>query len=216
MLAAMQNEYMEVITMEKIKIRNYPMVNPTPIVITGADVNGKPNFATIGAFGVVCMEPIFYISLKSTHYTTIGVKESGFFSINIPSVDMVKKTDYCGMVSGKAIDKSELFTPFYDESGNAPMISEAPMNFLCKVIKIVSICGFDMFFGEIMSTFVNEQCLTNGIPDPLKINPTLAMGLNYYSFGQTIGGVFKEGRGGEIKTNNDNESNEISNPHLNI
>jgi len=54
---------------EKVKIKNYPMVSPAPTVLIGADVNGKPNYATVGAFGVVCLEPVFYISLKSTHYT---------------------------------------------------------------------------------------------------------------------------------------------------
>jgi flavin reductase (DIM6/NTAB) family NADH-FMN oxidoreductase RutF len=110
-------------------------------------------------------------------------------------------TDYCGMVSGKSTDKSILFTSFYDEHGKASMISESPMNYLCKVIQNVPICGFEVFFGEIISTFVNEQCLTNGNPDPLKINPTFLMGFNYHNFGQVIGGVFKEGKA--IKTTND-------------
>lgn len=187
--------------MEKVKIKNYPMVNPTPIVLAGADVNGKPNYTTIGAFGVVCTGPIFYISLKDTHFTTIGIKENGYFSVNIPSADMIQKTDYCGLVSGKTVDKSHLFSSFYDEIGKAPMISECPMNFLCKVIQTVPICGFEVFFGEIVSTYVNENCLTGDVPDPLKINPTLAMGLNYYNLGQTAGAVFKEGK----KINNNNE-----------
>jgi flavin reductase (DIM6/NTAB) family NADH-FMN oxidoreductase RutF len=97
--------------MKKVKIKNYPMVNPTPIVLAGADVHGKRNYTTIGAFGVVCTEPIFYISLKDTHFTTIGVKENGY-SVNIPSVDMIQKTDYCGFVSGKTSDKSHLFSSF--------------------------------------------------------------------------------------------------------
>ncbi|AET67226.1 conserved protein of DIM6/NTAB family [Desulfosporosinus orientis DSM 765] len=179
--------------MEKVKIKNYPMVNPTPIVLAGADVNGKPNYATVGAFGVVCQGPIFYISLKDTHFTTIGVKENGYFSVNIPSVDMIQKTDYCGLVSGKTTDKSHLFSSFYDEIGKAPMISECPMNFLCKVIQTVPISGFEVFFGEIVSTFARENCLTDGVPDPLKINPTLGMGLSYYSLGPSVGAVFNEG-----------------------
>ncbi|WP_088227695.1 flavin reductase family protein [Desulfosporosinus sp. FKB] len=180
--------------MEKVKIKNYPMVNPIPIVLAGAEVNGKPNYATIGAFGVVCEGPIFYISLKDTHFTTIGVKENGYFSVNIPSVDMIQKTDYCGSVSGKTVDKSHLFSSFYDEIGKAPMISECPMNFLCKVVQTVPICGFEVFFGEIVSTFVNENCLTGDVPDPLKINPTLGMGFRYYNLGQSVGAVFKEGQ----------------------
>ncbi|OPY55811.1 MAG: Flavoredoxin [Pelotomaculum sp. PtaU1.Bin035] len=179
--------------MEKVKIKNYPMVSPAPTVLVGADVNGKPNYATVGAFGVVCLEPVFYISLKSTHYTTIGVKENGYFSINVPSADMVQITDYCGIISGKITDKSVVFTPFYDELEKAPMISECPLNFLCKIIQNVPICGFEVFFGEIVSTYLNKQCLTDDKPDPLKINPMIMMGTSYFDLGQAVGNVFKEG-----------------------
>ncbi len=179
--------------MKKVKIKNYPMVSPALTVLVGADINGKPNYATVGAFGMVCLEPVFYISLKSTHYTTIGVKENEHFSVNVPSADMVQMTDYCGMVSGKRADKSIVFTQFYDELGKAPMISECPLNFLCKIIQSVPICGFEVFFGEIISTYLNEQCLTDGKPDPLKINPMIMMGTSYFDLGQAVGNVFKEG-----------------------
>lgn len=180
--------------MQKVKIKNYPMVNPTPVVLVGADVEGKPNYAAVGAFGVVCMEPIFYISLKDTHYTTLGVREKGYFSVNLTSPEMVKKTDYCGMVTGKTTDKSNIFTSFYDEDRKAPMISDSPMNYLCKVIQSVPICGFEVFFGEIVLTYINEQCLTDGKPDPLKIAPVFLMSPGYFSIGQFLGSIFSEGK----------------------
>ncbi|WP_371380088.1 flavin reductase family protein [Sporomusa aerivorans] len=93
-----------------------------PTILVGADVQGKPNYCTVGACGVVNLEPMLYISLKDTHYTTSGVKENGFFSVNLPSSDLVQKVDFCGVVSGKETDKSRLYTPFYDETGRAPMI----------------------------------------------------------------------------------------------
>ncbi|HBF36824.1 MAG TPA: flavin reductase family protein [Firmicutes bacterium] len=179
--------------MEKLKTKNYPL-GPFPTILAGADVNGKPNFTTIGACGVVCLEPVLYISLKETHYSTTGVKENGYFSVNIPTTDMVQKTDYCGMVSGKTNDKSDLFTSFYDEIGKAPMIEECPVNFLCKVIQTLSISGFEMFFGEIVATYVARQCITEGKPDPLKINPMMIMGDNYWSLGSAVGYIFKEGQ----------------------
>ncbi len=179
--------------MNKISVKNYPMVNPTPVVILGAEVDQKPNFTTIGAFGVVCLEPIFYISVKSSHHITKGIKESGFFSINLPTTDMVQKTDYCGMVSGKSVDKSTLFNVFYDEHGNTPFIMEAPMNYLCKVVQSTTVSGFEVFFGEIITTLAGEEYLTDNKPDPLKIDPLLLMGYQYYGFGSAIGGIFKEG-----------------------
>jgi flavin reductase (DIM6/NTAB) family NADH-FMN oxidoreductase RutF len=178
--------------MDKVKIKNYP-IGPFPTVLAGVTVGGKPNYVTVGACGVVCMEPILYISLKNTHYSTQGVQENGYFTVNIPSADLVQQTDYCGIVSGTETDKSNLFTSFYDELGRAPMISECPLNFLCKVIQSVPISGFEMFFGEIVAVYINDQCLTEGKPDPLKINPMMMMGTNYYNLGQVIGTVYKEG-----------------------
>ncbi|SHI28073.1 flavin reductase family protein [Desulfosporosinus lacus] len=179
--------------MARIKIQNRPF-GPFPTVLVGADVNGKPNYATLGAYGVVCMKPVLYISLKSTHHTTLGVKENGYFSVNIPSAELVQKTDYCGMVSGKTTDKSNLFTPFYDEIGKAPMISECSLNYLCKVIQTIPIFDFEMFLGEIVAVYGNEQCLTNGKPDPIKINPIIMMDSYYCDLNQAVGNVFTAGR----------------------
>lgn len=101
--------------------------------MVGTEFEGRANFTTVGAFGVVCLAPIFYISLKNSHHSTIGVRKSGFFSVNLPSADMVQQTDYCGMVSGNDADKSAVFDVFYDECGNAPMIKESPMNYPARL-----------------------------------------------------------------------------------
>ncbi|KNF09081.1 hypothetical protein CLPU_4c01270 [Gottschalkia purinilytica] len=178
--------------MKKIKVPNKPF-GPFPTVIVGADVNGKPNYATLGAYGVVSMRPVLYISLKSTHHTTLGVKKNGYFSVNIPSSDLVEKTHYCGIVSGKTVDKSSIFTAFYDELGKAPMIKECPLNYLCKVIRIIPIFDFEMFLGEIVAVYVNEQCMTEQKLDPIKINPMIMMESSYCDLDQSIGTIFKSG-----------------------
>ena len=175
----------------KITVDNYPLVNPTPIVLVGAQVNGKANYATVGAFGVVCQGPVFYISLKSTHYTTQGVRETGYFSVNLSSATMLPKTDYCGKVSGHRVDKSAVFASFYDDAGPAPMIKDAPMNYLCRVIQKTNLRDFDVFFGEVIRTFAREDCLTDGRPDPIKIAPIVGMGPTYYRWGQPIGHMFQ-------------------------
>jgi len=177
--------------MNKIVVSNYPMVSPSPIVLVGAQAGGKANYATVGAFGVVCQGPIFYISLKHTHHTTKGVLATGYFSVNLPNDALLPRTDYCGKVSGRDTDKSAVFDSFYDEAGNAPMIRESPMNYLCKVIQQTAVRDFDVFFGEIIKTFVNEDCVLDGKPDPVKIAPVLGMGAAYYDLGRPIGDVFR-------------------------
>ena len=175
--------------MTKKKIANIPY-GPYVTVLAGATVDGKPNYATLGAYGVVSQQPVLYISLKNTHHTTKGVLENGFFSVNIPSAADVERVDYCGTVSGNSTDKSDVFESFYDEVGNAPMIKECPVNYLCKVIQTIPVFDFTMFLGEIVATYANEDCLVNEKPDALKVNPTLMMTAGYFNLKDQVGAVF--------------------------
>ena len=176
--------------MTKTKIANIPY-GPYIAVLAGATVNGKPNYATLGAYGVVSQKPVLYISLKNSHYTTKGVMENGFFSVNIPSSEAVEKTDFCGTVSGNKEDKSQVFESFYDEAGNAPLIKECPVNYLCKVIQTIPIFDFTMFLGEIVAAYANEDCLEDGKPDALKAKPTILMNSGYFDIKSRVGSIFK-------------------------
>lgn len=178
--------------MTKKKIANIPF-GPYIAVLAGATVNGKPNYATLGAYGVVSQRPVLYISLKNSHYTTAGVVENGFFSVNIPAAEAVAKTDYCGTVSGREVDKSAVFESFYDEAGNAPMIKECPLNYLCKVIQTIPVFDFTMFLGEIVAAYADENCLDNGVPDALKVKPTIMLAFGYFDIKDRVGTVFKAG-----------------------
>lgn len=181
--------------MRKKKIANIPF-GPFAAVLAGAAVNGRPNYATIGAYGVVSQKPVLYISLKNSHCTTAGVIETGFFSVNIPSSDIVEKTDLCGTVSGNNTDKSKVFQSFYDEAGNAPMIEECPVNYLCKVIQTIPVFDFTMFLGEIVAVYAKEECLDqNGKPDALKVKPTILMDTGYFDLNSRVGSIFKSCNG---------------------
>ncbi|MDR1841387.1 MAG: flavin reductase family protein [Holophagales bacterium] len=177
----------------KITLENQP-VGPFPAMIAGAVLNAKPTYTTVGAGGCACLEPVLCVSLKDTHYITGGIAQTGYFSVNIPSAALVKEMDFCGMVSGKDVDKSVIFKSFFDPAGNAPMIEECPLNFLCKVCDSKQIRGFTMFFGEIIAAFVNDDCMTQGKPDPIKIDPIIMMGFNYCDLKNIIGKPFSEGK----------------------
>ncbi len=170
-------------------------VSPSPAVIAGALVNGKENYLTLGGYGGMSMNPpMVYITVNKAHYTNAGIKENGYFSVNIPSSDMVQKTDYVGLVSGRDTDKSTIFSNFYGSVKKAPMIKECPVNMLCKVFKIVDLPNNEVFIGEIVETYVSDKCLTEGKPDPKKIKPMLLMGASYIELGDVVGAAFKEGQ----------------------
>jgi flavin reductase (DIM6/NTAB) family NADH-FMN oxidoreductase RutF len=179
--------------MDKIKLENQA-VGPFPAMLVGAMVNGKPTYTTVGAGGCVCLEPVLCVSLKNTHYITEGILQTDCFSVNIPGAALVKEMDYCGIASGRNADKSSLFTAFFDPVGSAPMIADCSLNFLCKVCDRKEIRGFTMFFGEIAAAFVNEDCMTEGKIDPIKIDPIIMLGRNYCSLERVIGQPFSEGR----------------------
>jgi len=179
--------------MNKVKLNNQA-VGPFPGMLVGAMVNEKPTYTAVGAGGCACLEPVLCVSLKNTHYITEGIAKTGCFSVNIPGTALIKELDFCGMVSGREIDKSVLFTPFFDEAGQAPMIEECSLNFLCRVCDTKEIRGFTMFFGDIIAAYANENCLTEGAPDPVRVDPVIMMGFHYCSLKSSIGRPFSEGK----------------------
>jgi flavin reductase (DIM6/NTAB) family NADH-FMN oxidoreductase RutF len=99
--------------MEKIQMPNQAPAAPMPVVIAGTLVKGKENYLTIGAYGVMSIQPpLVYISSMKAHFSNAGIKETGYFSINVPPAALVKETDYCGLVSGRDTDKSTVFSGF--------------------------------------------------------------------------------------------------------
>ena len=192
--------------MTKNKIPPGCYVFPTPVVLIGANVNAKPNFTAIGwVCGLEFGPPLISISSNQQHYNNIGIKENQTFSVNTPSVDMVEISDYCGIKSGKRVDKSELFDVFYGELKTAPMIKEAPLNLECKVIHTVDTTeianarnGHDIFIGEVVQAYAEDKYLTKGAPDVAKLNPFVLSSsmnkMNYYKIGEEIGRAWNVGR----------------------
>ncbi|MHA2474593.1 MAG: flavin reductase family protein [Promethearchaeota archaeon] len=94
--------------MTKNKIRPGVYLYPMPVSLIGTNVNGKPNFMALAWVNIVEYKPpVFAIASYETHYTNVGIKENGTFSVNIPSEEMVVAADYVGLVSGNEVDKSD-------------------------------------------------------------------------------------------------------------
>ncbi len=181
--------------MEKVMIGK-ATVGATPAIIAGALVNGKPNYLAMGNYGGISPRPvpIIYLSMNKVHYTNTGIKENGYFSVNWPSKELVQKTDYVGLVSGKDTDKSSVFTSFYGTVKKAPMIAECPINILCKLIQTIDLPTQEIFIGEVVETYVAKDGLTNDKPDLKKLNPVLLGGGNYWDLGSKVGTSFSDGK----------------------
>lgn len=175
--------------MKKIDIGPKTFLYPMPTTLVGPKVNGKPNYLAIANCGILNHNPpIISVALSKTRYTNSGIMGNRSFSVNIPSIQMVKITDYCGIFTGHKVDKSELFDSFYGKMETAPMIRECPLNLECKLIQTLEFPKTNVFIGEIVEAYAEEQYLTNGVPDIQKINPILFSmpDKNYWKVGEHI------------------------------
>jgi flavin reductase (DIM6/NTAB) family NADH-FMN oxidoreductase RutF len=170
-------------------------LNPMPITLVGATVNGEPNYITIAYVGIIEYSSIS-LDMNKAHYTNSGIKENGTFSVNIPSVDMVKKTDFCGLVSGREVNKGELFENFFGRLKTAPMIKECPINMECRLSRTFDFPNHDVFVGEIVETYCDNKCLTDGIVDFCKVQPILFVmnDKTYYKLGQRLARAWSIGK----------------------
>lgn len=185
----------------KVELGAVPLVYPIPIILAGANVHGKPNFATLGDCGIMGINPpLVYISSHKEHHTNQGILENETYSINFPTTRMLAVTDYCGLVSGSQVDKSVLFETFYGELGTAPMIAECPVNLECRVVKEFSIQHRQIFVGEVVQAYVDDEFVVErgerkGVADMTRLDPIIyALDNRYYRIGETIGLGYQEGK----------------------
>jgi flavin reductase (DIM6/NTAB) family NADH-FMN oxidoreductase RutF len=172
---------------------------PRPALLVGAMVNGKPNFMTVGGGGVASGEPPM-ISLPIRHpcYTLKGIMQNREFSINTPSVDLVKETDYCGMVTGAKIDKVKNcgFNLFYGKLESVPLIEQCPINLECKLAHTLTLGSHCLVIGEVVESHVSEGCMIGDKLDVGKINALIfnMEQKRYFCFGEVVGDAWHVGK----------------------
>ena len=183
--------------MEKVTIGTNPTICPMPVTLSGSVVCGRPNFMTVAFISRVCMDPpLLSMGLNKRSATREAILENQTFSVNFPSAAMMKETDYCGIVSAKNTEKSMLFPVFYGSLPTAPMIRSSPLSFECKLVETHDFRSHTCIIGEIVASHLDKSCLTEGKPDPKKINPLfLTMPDNHYwTLGECAGIAWSVGK----------------------
>jgi len=168
---------------------------PMPTTVVGTMVDGKENYITIAHVGILDFQTISIGSAKS-HHSNRGIRECGCFSVNLPSVDQVEETDYAGIVSGKEIDKSTLFRSFFGKLGSAPMIEEFPVNMECRLVQTLDLPRHDIFIGNIIGTYCDEEVMTDGMLDFGKLDPILYTHFDrsYWKLGERLASAWNVGK----------------------
>ena len=183
--------------MEKKKLGPQTLLFPMPAVLVGAMVGDRPNFMTAAWCGIAASKPpAVSVGLQPVRHTLKGIKEQGTFSINVPSAGLARQVDYCGIYSGERRDKSELFNIFYGALKTAPLIQECPVNLECRVIHSLDLKSHELVIGEIIETYVSDNCFTDDKPDPDKIDPLIYTTgvMHYQRLGEVVGKAFKIGK----------------------
>ena len=156
----------------KKNIGNGLALYPTPIVVVGTMVSGKPNWVLAGHLGIMGHDHVM-VSLAQPHYTNQGIRESRMLSINIVDEVLLPQADRAGCVSGASTDKSGLFAYTVDDDG-VPMIDQAPVVMSCTVDDIYETEGFESFICKIDSVYAEESVLNEaGKIDYSTLKPVL-------------------------------------------
>lgn len=139
------------------------MLYPLPaVMVTCQDNEKKPNIITVAWTGTVCSDPAMVsVSIRKERYSYDMIKNSREFVINLVTKDLVRKADYCGVKSGRDVDKFKeiKLTPVKAKLVSAPLIGESPVNIECRVKDIIPLGSHDMFLAEVVSVAVNKQLM---------------------------------------------------------
>jgi flavin reductase (DIM6/NTAB) family NADH-FMN oxidoreductase RutF len=176
-------------------------VGATHVWVVGTyDSGGKPNMMTAAWGGVCCSEPpCVAVSLRKATYTYGNIEKRKAFTVNVPSADYVKQTDYVGIYTGRSEDKFSIvkLTPVRSDLVDAPYIKEFPLILECKLLHTIEIGLHTQFIGEILDVKAEESVLgADGLPEVGKVVPFFYSPetRTYYKIGEYLGKAHSIGR----------------------
>lgn len=183
---------MEEINMAKELWKPGNMLYPLPaVMVSMADQNGKYNIITLAWVGTVCTNPpMVSISVRPERYSYPILKETGEFVINLTTKELAFATDYCGVKSGRDVDKFKemKLTPLPGTEVKAPLIGESPVNIECRVREIQELGSHHMFLADVVAVHADEKYMDEQHKFHLeKAEPIIYSHGSYIACGETIG-----------------------------
>jgi len=148
--------------MDKIQWKGGAMLSPVPAVMVSCGTMDAPNILTIAWTGILATHPPkTYISVRPGRFSYPLIKESGEFVINLTTEALVRAADFCGVRSGKDVNKFEhcRLTPVAAPNVSAPMIGESPVSIECRVTDTVPLGTHDMFIADIVGVNIDPALL---------------------------------------------------------
>lgn len=167
------------------------LLAPVPPVLVTCEHNGITNSLTVGWTGILNTNPPkTYISVRPERHSYSLIKESGEFTINLMSSKYAKAVDYCGVKSGRDIDKFKECNLHYEKGvkNSCPMVKESPLSIECKITDVVELGTHTMFMADIVSCNVEEEIISSSGRFRLDKADLLAYCHGeYYKLGEKLG-----------------------------
>lgn len=176
--------------MSKTVLKGATLLAPLPVVMATVGDSVNSNIITIAWTGVVCSQPPrVYISVRHERHSYEMLKKSGEFVINFVSENLLASCDYCGIRSGRDIDKfAEMkLTKLPANEVSAPLIAESPINMECKVFDILNLGSHDMFLADVVAIHVDDELMVDGKIDYKKAKLVNYQHGEYYATGRHLG-----------------------------
>lgn len=177
--------------MSRIIWKSGTFIYPIPAVMVTCGTMEKSNIITVAWTGILNTNPAMcYISVRPERYSHDIIKEQGEFVINLTTKDLAYATDWCGVKSGKDVDKFKemKLTKEIAKFVKAPLIKESPVSIECRVKQIVPMGSHDMFVAEVLSIDVDSKYINEkGTFDISKCNLIAYANGGYYQVKDKIG-----------------------------
>lgn len=146
--------------MSKVQWKGGTFIYPIPAVMVSCGTMEKSNIITVAWTGILNTNPAMcYISVRPERYSHDIIKENGEFAINLTTRQLAYATDWCGVKSGRDVDKFKEMKLTKEKANiiSVPLIKESPVSVECKVKEIVPLGSHDMFVAEIVAIDADEK-----------------------------------------------------------
>lgn len=178
--------------MGKIDFKPGNMLYPLPaVLVTVRDKEGRDNMITIAWAGTACTNPpMLYISVRPERYSYKALRETGEFVVNLTTKDMAKAVDYCGVRSGKDVDKFKQTGLQKGETSkvNVSVIEDSPVNIECKVRELLELGSHHMFLADVVHVTVDDRYMDEkGTFHLERANPIVYSHGTYFDIGNSLG-----------------------------
>ena len=168
------------------------MLYPLPaVLVTAADGQGLENVFTVAWTGTVCTNPpMVSISVRPERYSHSMIQKTGEFVINLTTEKLARAVDYCGVKSGRDVDKFQAMKLTREKAAfvQAPLLAEAPVSIECRVSEIKHLGSHDLFLAKVLAVHAEEQYMDEkGRFDLKKAQPLVYSHGEYYGLGKKLG-----------------------------